>query len=43
MKKMNRRTKVVVMTVVMVVLFIAIYLCGLLIPDEAVAGSFLNT
>lgn len=39
---MNRRTKVLILTVVIAVAFVAVYLLGVLIPDEAVAGSFLN-
>lgn len=42
MKKINRRTKVVILTVIMAVILIAIYAFGVLIPDDAVAGSFLN-
>ena len=43
MKKINRRTKVLILTVIMAIVFVAIYLLGIFIPDEAVAGSFLNT
>ena len=43
MKKMNRRTKVVVLSVVMSVLLAAIYLGGILIPEELTASSFMNT
>ena len=43
MKKMNRRTKVVVLSVVMTVLLIAIYAAGILIPEEMTASSFMNT
>jgi peptide/nickel transport system permease protein len=42
MKKINRRTKVLILTVVMAFVFVAIYLFGICIPEEAVAGSFLN-
>ena len=42
MKKINRRTKVLILTVIMAVVFVAIYLFGIFIPEEAVAGSFLN-
>ena len=42
MKKMNRRTKVLILTIILAVVFAAVYLFGILIPDEAVAGSFLN-
>ena len=43
MKKMNRRTKVVVLSVVMTVLLIGIYAAGILIPEEMTASSFMNT
>lgn len=43
MKKMNRRTKVVVLSLVMSVLLMGIYLGGILIPDELTASSFRNT
>lgn len=42
MKKLNRRTKVLILTIIMAVVFVTIYFFGILIPDEAVAGSFLN-
>ena len=42
MKKLNRRTKVLVLTVVMAVVLVSIYLLGVFISEEAVAGSFLN-
>ena len=42
MKKINRRTKVLILTVFMAIAFVAIYLFGIFIPEEAVAGSFLN-
>ena len=42
MKKINRRTKVLILTVIMAVVFVAIYLFGIFIPEEAVAGCFLN-
>ena len=42
MKKINRRTKVLILTVIMAIVFVAIYLFGIFIPEEAVAGSFLN-
>ena len=43
MKKMNRRTKVVILSSVMSVLLIAIYMAGILIPEELTASSFMNT
>lgn len=42
MKKINRHTKVLILTVIMAIAFVAIYLFGIFIPEEAVAGSFLN-
>ncbi len=42
MKKMNRRTKVLILTVTMTALLIAVYLFGVLIPEEAYASSFRN-
>lgn len=42
MKKRNHRTKVVILTVVIFLLLSAIYACGILIPDDAITGSFLN-
>lgn len=42
MKKCNRRTKVAALTALMAVLLIAIYALGILIPEDAVAASFLN-
>ena len=40
MKKLNHRTKVVILTVVIFLLLAAIYACGILIPDDAITGSF---
>lgn len=40
--KLNRRTRLVILTAVMAALLLAIYALGVLIPDEAVAGSFLD-
>ena len=42
MKKLNRRTRVVLLTAVMALLLIAIYAFGILIPEEAYASSFLS-
>ncbi len=42
MKKLNRRTKVVILTIILTIILITIYTFGLLISDDAVAGSFLN-
>lgn len=41
MRNLNRRANVVILTVFMMVILIAIYAFGLLIPDDAAAGSFL--
>lgn len=41
-KTMNRRTKAVLLTALMALVLAAIYACGLLIPEDAVAGSFLE-
>lgn len=38
----NRRIKVVIWTVVMAAVLLLVYMLGIFIPDEAVAGSFLN-
>ena len=43
MKKMNRRTRVVALSLLMTLLLVAIYLCGILIPEELTASSFMNT
>ena len=42
MKKMNRRTKVLILTATMAVLLIAVYAFGVLIPESAYASSFMN-
>ena len=42
MKRLNRRTKVLILTISMAVVLIAIYALGLLIPEDAVASSFMN-
>lgn len=42
MKKLNRRTKTVILTSAAALLIIAVYALGILIPDDAVAGSFLE-
>lgn len=41
-KTMNRRTKAVLLTALMALVLAAVYACGLLIPEDAVAGSFLE-
>lgn len=42
MKRMNRRTRVVTLTVLMAAVLAAVYISGGLISDDAVAGSYLN-
>ena len=42
MKRMNRRTKVLILTVSMALLLIAVYAFGVLIPESAYASSFMN-
>lgn len=42
MKRMNRRTKVVILTVVLAAVLIAFYAFALLIPESAVASDFLS-
>ena len=42
MKKMNRRTKVLILTISMALLLIAVYASGVLIPESAYASSFMN-
>ncbi len=42
MRKMNRRTKVIVFTVIMAIVIIAAYLAGALIPDSAVEADFMS-
>lgn len=42
MKKLNRRTKVLLLTVLMAIALIAIYAAGMLLPEESYASDFLN-
>lgn len=42
MKKLNHRTKAVILTVILAVVFILIYACGMMISEDAVLGSFMN-
>ena len=42
MKKINRRTRVLILTIVMAVVLVAIYAFGAWIPESAVASSFMN-
>ncbi len=43
MKKLNRRTRVLILTILMAVFLIAVYAAGVLVPESYVASSFLNT
>ena len=43
MKKINRRTKAVVLTALMALLLTAVYAFGIFIPETAYASSFLHT
>lgn len=42
MKKLNRRTRTLILTIVLAVVLIAIYALGALIPESAVAADFMN-
>lgn len=42
MKKLNHRTKVIILAFILSILLVVIYACGILISEEAVTGSFLN-
>lgn len=42
MKKVNRRTRVMVLTTIMAVLLIAVYALGIFLPEQAIASNFLN-
>lgn len=42
MRNLNRRTQVVILTAFMTIILIAVFSFGLLIPDDAVVGSFLS-
>ena len=43
MKRMNRRTKVVLLSAFLALLFVAVYIAGVLLPDDLAAPSFMNT
>ena len=43
MKRMNRRTKVVILTVIMAAFIVAVYAAGIFIPEDAVAPNFMET
>ena len=43
MKKWNRRTRVLILSVVLAVLFVAIYAAGILLPNELAGPSLRNT
>lgn len=42
MRTMNRRTRAVILTIILAAVLISVYALGILIPDEAAAGSFIN-
>jgi len=42
MMKLNQRTKLVVLLILMVAVFAVIYVCGMLIAQESINGSFLE-
>ena len=42
MKKLNRRTRVLILTIIMALVLVGIYALGVLIPESAVATSFMN-
>lgn len=42
MRKLNRRTRLVILTSLIFVLISALYIWGLIIPNDAVGGSYLN-
>lgn len=42
MKRLNYRRKAVILTVVMTVILISVFALGILIPEDAVTGSFLD-
>ena len=43
MKNWNRRTKVVLLSAFLALLFVAVYIAGILLPDTLAEPSFLNT
>lgn len=43
MKKMNRRTKVVLLSAALALLFVTVYTAGILLPEDLAAPSFMNT
>ncbi len=42
MRKLNHRTRLVILTALIFVIIAALYIWGLLIPDDAMNGSYLN-
>lgn len=42
MRRLNRRKKTLILTFLIFLLLTAVYICGALIPDEAVGGSYLR-
>ena len=43
MKKINRRKKVIIYTIIIALIVVAAYIAGVMIPDSAVAPDFANT
>ena len=42
MRKLNHRTKAVILTILLAIVFCIIYTCGMLISEDAVVGSFME-
>lgn len=42
MKRLNHRRKAVILTIVMTIILISVFALGILIPEDAVTGSFLD-
>ena len=42
MRKLNHRTKAVILTILLAIVFFIIYACGMLISEDAVVGSFME-
>ena len=42
MRKLNHRTKAVILTILLAIVFCIIYACGMLISEDAVVGSFME-
>ncbi len=42
MSRVNHRTKLIILVTIMFILLVGIYICGRVIPNQAITGSFLN-